>query len=222
MHPHRVNISRTFQSRNYVHFTAYTDTHSVNYGQSQRKPHNDGCMVFAAFKYASLPPAFLISDRQRPFQRLFPTIPLHSPLWKNRMGDQIKDFIVRNVWSRYKSQERGFSTILFLSRPLPSSKTAITTSPPSLYASSSMAPEASFPFVFLSLASSIPWSTAFLIICIKGSDKLSIIFLSTSVCSPLYHQINIFANLSCKVSTTLCILWNMPDTGTILILMTIF
>ena len=109
----------------------------------------------------------------------------------------------------------AFFTIASLFKPLPSSFITITTSPPVFLASSVTVAFSGFPAAFLSSGISTPWSILFLIMCISGSDMFSSIVLSTSVCSPISSKSTILPVFLLISLTTLCILVNVDDIGTI-------
>ena len=75
--------------------------------------------------------------------------------------------------------------MLSLFKPCPLSETDIHTCPPSFLASSTILPFSILPASARSSLLSMPWSTELRIRCIRGSDICSIIFLSTSVSSPI-------------------------------------
>ena len=99
--------------------------------------------------------------------------------------------------------------------PLPSSDTERKTFPPSFLASSVMTPFSGFPAAARSSFSSIPWSTEFRIICISGSEICSIIFLSTSVVSPIIFNSMFLPTLRDASNTILFIFWNVLVSGII-------
>ena len=78
----------------------------------------------------------------------------------------------------------AFALTLLVSIPRPSSRTEITTCPPSFLASKQMVPDASLPAANRSCWSSIPWSAQFLIRWVSGSERDSIMVRSSSVSSP--------------------------------------
>ena len=111
----------------------------------------------------------------------------------------------------------ALAKIFSLLSPCPSSSTIIRTLPPSFLAVSLITPFGSLPAAILSSLVSIPWSTEFLMICISGSEIFSIIFLSTSVFSPLITRSISLPSFLAESNTILFIFWNVGLRGIILI-----